>query len=143
MEKTKATSSKKGIGGRKKLPAGKHLNKKLQIHVTEEENTQIENDFANSGLNSKSEYLRQRLLKPGRRSSSINPIELLKQIDKIGAELGSIGNNMNQIAKYANLLSLRGELNMHPIKQFNMLMDEYMSTRRELVKAYRAIIKNK
>ena len=142
MESSKPTKTKKGIGGRKKLPMGEHVCVKLQLHVTEAEKRSIDEAFADSGNNSMSDYLRRRLVSPKNNASNVNEKILLGQLDTIGTEIGRIGNNMNQIARYANSLSLRRDIDVHPIRQFNKLMDEYMSVRRELVKAYRAIARS-
>lgn len=111
----------------------------LKVYVTDDELEQISSEYEASGNRSRSDFLRKKIL--NNKSSIVNPIELVKQLDKIGAEISRIGNNINQITRYANILSLRGDIDTYPIKKFNSLMDEYMGLRRELVKAYRALVR--
>lgn len=119
----------------------KHLKFKIQIHVDQAEYDLIKQQFSESGRRSMSYYLRTRLLKEGKQLLAVNPIEFLRHLDKIGTEIGRIGNNMNQLARYVHILAHEGQLNEGPVKEFNHLMDEYMKTRRELVKAYRAVVR--
>lgn len=132
---------KKWRGGRRKLSPKEKLMYKIQIHVNQAEFEQIEKEFKASGKKSKSDYLRDRLLKKGKQLLAVNPVEFLRQLDRIGTETGRIGNNINQVAKYAHILAHQGKLDDGPLREFNHLMDEYMRNRRELIKAYRAVIR--
>ena len=69
-------------------------------------------------------------------------MELIKHLDPIGTEIGRIGNNINQLAKYANIQIKSGKVNTSVIIDFIEVMDKYMKERRELSKAYRALVRN-
>ena len=141
MENNEKPRKGKWRGGPKKKDPEQLQTKQLKVFVTEAEYNQINNEFEASGLKSRSHYLRKRLLNDGKQALAINPIEFLKQLDKIGTEIGRIGNNMNQVAKYSHILAHEGNLSDGPVKEFNKLMEEYMKSRRELVKAYRAVVR--
>ena len=57
-------------------------------------------------------------------------------------KLAGIGNNINQFAKYANIQVKSGKVNTSVIIDFIEVMDKYMMERRELAKAYRALVRN-
>ena len=75
-------------------------------------------------------------------NSIINNVELIKNLDLIGTEIGRLGNNINQLAKYANIQIKSGKVNTSVIIDFIGVMDRYMKERRELAKAYRALVRN-
>jgi hypothetical protein len=62
----------------------------------------------------------------------VNSRELLAAIDLIGTELGHIGNNINQLARHANTLTLQGNLDGTIIQNFNGLFEHYLTRQRSL-----------
>ena len=129
-------------GGRKKLPAIELKTKKLQMHVTEIEYTKIQTLYHASGNKTVSDFMRVLVLDEIKSNSIINNVELIKHLDVIGIEIGRIGNNINQFAKYANIQIKSGKVNTSVIIDFIDVMDKYMQERRELAKAYRALVRN-
>jgi len=129
-------------GGRKKLPTIELKTKKLQMHVTEIEYKKIQILYHASGNKTVSDFMRALVLDDTKSNSIINNVELIKHLDVIGIEIGRIGNNINQFAKYANIQIKSGKVNTSVIIDFIEVMDRYMQERRELSKAYRALVRN-
>ena len=129
-------------GGRKKLPTSELKTKKLQMHVTELEYTRIQTLYHASGQNTVSDFIRALVLDEKKSGSIRNNVELIKHLDVIGTEIGRIGNNINQLAKYANIQIKSGKVNTSVIIDFIEVMDKYLQERRELAKAYRALVRN-
>lgn len=71
----------------------------------------------------------------------VNASELLKQLDAIGAEMGRAGNNINQLARHANVLNMQGLLTESVAREFNELFGSYIQIQQELEKAIRQIIR--
>jgi hypothetical protein len=71
----------------------------------------------------------------------INSKELIRKLDEIGTELGRAGNNINQLAHYANLLKLKGALAPTLIGHFCELLEKYGRHQEALESAMRRIIK--
>lgn len=71
----------------------------------------------------------------------VNTKELMNQLDKIGAELGRAGNNINQLARHANILQKQGLLGPNVTAEFTSLFSEYIKVQRELEKLIRQIIR--
>lgn len=89
---------------------------------------------------SKTDLIRMRVLSEAKKTV-INSRELIKYIDTAGAELGRIGNNINQLAKHANTLKLKGKLNPVVIDQFNRLFAEYIRIQQQFEISLRKIIR--
>jgi|GEM_PF-5468542 Bacterial mobilisation protein (MobC). len=65
-----------------------------------------------------------RLLK--RNTMVINAKAIIDHLDLIGAELGRTGNNINQLARYANTLQKRGSLSMQIMNRFEVLFHKHI-----------------
>ncbi|MFD0764514.1 plasmid mobilization relaxosome protein MobC [Mucilaginibacter lutimaris] len=131
-------ADQKKLSGRPKLKDGRRV-KKLDIRFTQEEYDLIvamENEF---GI-SKTELLRMRVLNDANKTV-VNAAELLKLLDKTGAELGRSGNNINQLARHANTLRLKGDVPLQIIVSFEQLMGKYILNQRSLETALRKIIR--
>jgi len=128
----------KKLKGRPTLKQGKRC-KKIDVRFTQEEYdeiTELEKEF---GL-SKTELIRMRVL-TGAGNIVINSRELLSHIDKIGAEMGRSGNNINQLAKHANTLKLLGSVDPAVAIHFNKLLEKYVSMQQALEVSLRNIIR--
>src|ERR1700761_2133766 len=97
----------KKLSGRPPLTEGKRI-KKIDARFTEEEYRQIEKLEVAFGLK-KSDLVRLRLLENSA-AMVVNSKELILSLDEIGTELGRAGNNINQLARYANTLRKKGVL---------------------------------
>ena len=129
-------------GGRKNLPATELKTRKLQLHVTELEYVNIKLLYSASGKKTVSDFMRALILDKDKSNSIINNVKLIKHLDVIGKEIGRIGTNINQLAKYANIQNKSGKVDPKTMIRFTDQMDSYLQERRELAKAYRALVRN-
>jgi hypothetical protein len=94
-------------GGRPPLDQGKR-SFKIDVRFTEAEYRQVEALEKAMGLN-KAELVRRRVLYNSERLL-LNTGALMKGLDAISLELARSGNNVNQLARYANRLQRHGVL---------------------------------
>lgn len=86
-----------------------------------------------------SDYVRSKVLN-GKRHT-LNGKVLIASLDNLGAELGRSGNNINQLARYANVLNKVDKLEESVIGRFNVLFAQYIKTQQEMETAIRKIIR--
>ncbi|HEY4198552.1 MAG TPA: plasmid mobilization relaxosome protein MobC [Mucilaginibacter sp.] len=113
--------------------------KKIDVRFTEDEYAIITGLEETLGV-SKTDLVRERLLH-GARLTIINAKEMIGELDSIGTELGRSGNNINQLARYANTLNKKSILSPQVIAQFNMLFEQYIKNQRGLETTLRKIIR--
>lgn len=111
----------------------------LKAKLTAEENKQIIAMAEQLGI-SRSELIKSKLL-TDHRQVLINAAELLVLLDGIGAELGRSGNNINQLARHANILNKRGMLDGEIVTEFHALFSVYLVQHLEIQKLMRQIIR--
>lgn len=128
----------KKLSGRPPLMEGKR-SKKIDARFTEEEYREIEKLAAVLGLK-KSELLRLRLLNQSARTV-VNAQELIGRLDVVGTELGRAGNNINQLARYANTLQKKGVFSPAVVSHLAELLEKYNRNQMALESAMRRIIK--
>jgi hypothetical protein len=128
----------KKLSGRPPLKEGKRT-RFINARFTDEEYDLISKIEKQLGI-SKTELVRMRVLNDAK-TTVINARDLIAGLDSVGAELGRIGNNINQLARHANTLKLQGALNPVIIEQFNRLFEEYLGIQRMLEAALRRIIR--
>jgi hypothetical protein len=128
----------KKLSGRPPLKEGKRT-RFINARFTDEEYDLISKIEKQLGI-SKTELVRMRVLNDAK-TTVINARDLIAGLDSVGAELGRIGNNINQLARHANTLKLQGALNPVIIEQFNRLFEEYIGIQRMLEAALRKIIR--
>ncbi len=142
-KKEEKASKIHGTGGRKRMAEANRKTIKLQLHVTELEYQEIHGLYRLSGMRYLSDYLRRRILDSKRSKVIVNKHELVKQLDKLGTEISRIGNNINQIAKYANIQLKTGKMDENTMIMFNAHMEHYLKDQKDLINAYRALVRNK
>jgi len=103
-------AKRKPKGGRRRLQQRQKRIVKLQAHVTEEEYENLNEQFQASGIRFLSDYMRILILDDSKSRTIINKKDLIKQLDRIGVQIHRIGNNINQIAKYANIQLKSGKI---------------------------------
>lgn len=130
--------AKHNQGGRPKMETGKR-DKKITARFTEDEYKTVEALESTLGV-TKTDLVRQRLLENSA-AVVINAKELIIAIDQIGTELGRCGNNINQLAKHANILQKKGRLSPQVVERFNVLMKEYLQKQEMLEVSLRRIIR--
>ena len=120
------------------MKSGKRT-KKVDVRFTEEEYQLILALEMSLGV-SKTEIIRMRLLN---RSSAmvINAKAMFDQLDLVGAELGRTGNNINQLARYANTLHKRGMLSVQIMDRFEILFHKHIEIQNLLEISLRKIIR--
>jgi hypothetical protein len=128
----------KKLNGRPKLKEGKRT-KFINVRFTEEEFKEVAGLEKQLGI-TKADLIRMRILSDEKKTV-INSKELIHHLDKVGAELGRIGNNINQLAKHANVLRLKGTLNPVIISDFNELFEDYIKVQKLLEISFRKIIR--
>lgn len=113
--------------------------RKIDVRFTEDE-YKIILSLENSLGISKTELIRRRTLdKAG--STLVNAKEMIVILDQIFAEMGRIGNNLNQLAKHANTLKLQGALSPLVVTQFDLLLEKYLQIQQQLELSLRKVIR--
>jgi len=131
-------TAKRKPGGRPKMSEGKRV-KKITARFTEDEFQIIETLETTLGIN-RTDLVRMRLLENAP-AVVVNAKELITAIDAIGTELGRCGNNINQLAKYANILQKRGRADPLIIGQFKVLLAGYLEKQEEVEISLRRVIR--
>lgn len=124
--------------GRPEMTSGKRT-KIIKARITEDEFNQVLAIEKNLGI-TRMELIRTRVLYNSNKVL-VNAGELLKQLDAIGAEMGRGGNNINQLARHANILKNEGLLTESVVREFNELFGSYITIQQELEKAIRQVIR--
>ncbi|MGJ1525529.1 plasmid mobilization protein [Sphingobacterium spiritivorum] len=125
--------------GRPPMLTGKR-SRLIKAKLTEEEFSRLLEIQKVSGLN-RMELIRRRVLQGGTATTNINTGELLAALDAIGAELGRSGNNINQLARHANVLNRQSRLNPDVISEFNRLFAEYLHIQGSVEKSLRQLLR--
>jgi hypothetical protein len=131
-------AASKKTTGRPLLIEGRRI-KKIDTRFTEEEYKTIlalENEL---GIR-KTDLVRTRLLQNAP-AILINAKEVIAQLDAIGTELGRSGNNINQLAKYANILQNKRAVSPVVLERFNLLFEAYTDNQKMLEVTLRKIIR--
>ena len=120
------------------LTEGKRT-KKIDARFTEDEYNMVLALEKSLGVR-KTDIVRNRVLQnaPG---ILINAKEVIALLNAIGTELGRSGNNINQLARYANTLRKRNILSPVVIERFNFLFESYIGNQKELETVLRKIIR--
>ena len=113
--------------------------KKIDVRFTEDEFKVVLELEKTLGVR-RTELVRTRLLQDAR-LTIVNAKELIGELDRIGTELGRSGNNINQLARYANMLSKKGILSPQVIEVFNLLFEKHLSNQQEVETALRRLIR--
>ena len=128
----------KKLNGRPKLTEGKRT-KFINVRFTEDEYKDVAALEKQLGI-TKTDLIRIRVLSDSK-NTVINAKELIHHLDKVGAELGKVGNNINQLAKHANILKLQGGLNQRVVTEFDTLFADYIKVQQLLEISLRKIIR--
>jgi len=126
------------LNGRPPLKDGKR-SFRITTRFSEDEYKIVGELETTLGVN-KTEIIRSRLLHNGA-AVLVNAKEVIRELDRIGTELGRSGNNINQLAHYVNILKLKEILSADVADRFNALFENYLEQRRELDTSLRKIIR--
>lgn len=124
--------------GRPELKEGKR-SRFINVRFSEEEMILVDKLEKTLGI-SRTDLIRMRLLDEAG-TVVVNAVELIKHLDLTGAELARIGNNINQMARHANTLKLKGDLPPEIAGEFNGLFEDYIVVLRNVEIALRKIIR--
>jgi len=113
--------------------------KKIDARFTEEEYKLVLEMEKTLGVR-KTDLVRNGLLKNSK-SVVINAKELIGQLEKAGAEIRRSGNNINQLARYANMLNKKDILSPAVAERFNILLSQYLDNQKDLETVLRKIIR--
>ena len=114
-------------------------NRKIDVRFTEDEYKVILELEKTLGVR-KTDLVRGRLLQDTR-IAVVNAKELIGILNGLGAEMGRCGNNINQLAKYTNILKMKGAVTPVVIERFNLLFEQYIGNQQALERALRKIIR--
>lgn len=117
-----------------------HKSKFVNVRFSEDEIkvlVQLENAL---GL-SRTAYIRLKAL-GDMQAIVVNNRELLAALDNVGRQMNYIGNNINQLARHANTLQLKGELKADIISRFTELFREYLESQAALAVLMRKILRS-
>ena len=120
------------------MKEGKRV-KKIDARFTEAEYAVILEMEKELGIR-KTDLVRSRLLAHAS-GVVINAKALLGCLDAIGTELGRSGNNINQLARYANILQKKNALSPVVMERFQLLFEQYVINQEKLETALRQIIR--
>lgn len=113
--------------------------KKIDARFTEDEYALICEMEKTLGL-TKTELIRHRLLNEAG-VLIVNAKELIILLDEVGTEMGRCGNNINQLAKYANILRKRDIPSPAVIERFNILFTQYLQNQQALDASLRKVFR--
>ena len=114
---------------------------KIDVRFTEEEFTVILGLEKTLGLK-RADIIRMHVMRQSGQLI-VNARDLIAKLDVLGTELGRIGNNINQLARYANTLNKRGLLSPQIIERYNRLIADYIIIQQKLEVVLRKIIRAK
>ena len=124
--------------GRPPLVSGKRI-KKIDVRFTQEEFElflQMEKSY---GMK-KADLIRRKLLLDGERLL-MDSKAVMNGMDGIGLELSKAGNNVNQLARYANILNKDGLLSAVVVERFLLELRKYNKIKMNLERLMRKLIR--
>ncbi|MGE6221165.1 plasmid mobilization relaxosome protein MobC [Nubsella zeaxanthinifaciens] len=113
--------------------------RRFELRLSEAEHGQFLELERTLGI-SRADIVRIRVLKNSTKML-LDTRELFRRLDRIGAELGRSGNNINQLAKHANVLNKRGLLTPDILELFNKLFTDHINVQKEMEKQFRQLIR--
>ena len=120
------------------MTEGKRI-KKIDARFTEKEYALVLEMEKALGIR-KTDLVRLRVLAQSNKML-INAKEMIASLDSIGTELGRSGNNINQLARYANILRKQGVVSPAVLERFLILFETYLGQQQGLEAALRKIIR--
>ncbi|RZJ92353.1 MAG: plasmid mobilization relaxosome protein MobC [Chryseobacterium sp.] len=124
--------------GRPPLVSGKRI-KKIDVRFTEEEFDLILVMEKASGMK-KADLIRKKVLSEGE-SMLIDSKLMMNNLDATGQELSRAGNNINQLARYANILNQDGLLSGVLVDRLLLELRKYNKIKMDLERLMRKLIR--
>jgi pterin-4a-carbinolamine dehydratase len=110
----------------------------VKVRMTDKEIIKLSEMAVSSGRNV-SEYIRAKLF--GGEKATINAVEFLKEYKTQIHEMQKIGNNINQLAHYANVCIKNGMLSETVVQEMNQTIGELTKIEIKLEDIMRRIVK--
>ena len=114
------------------------MKKRIWFRMTDEEKSRLQEMASNSGR-TVSGYIRTKLF--GGEKATINAVEFLKEYKTQIYEMQKIGNNINQLAHYANICIKSGTLSEVVVQEMNQTIGELTKIEIKLEDIMRRIVK--
>ncbi|TDO01418.1 plasmid mobilization protein [Sunxiuqinia elliptica] len=127
----------KNKGGRPKLSNSEKRIAEIHIVCNKGDKTRIKELAKSYGL-TMTEYI---LRKCFDENVSFNHVEFLKEIHVLGTELSRQGNNINQLAKYTNTLTIEKRLTPEIATRLEEILLEHIKKQEEVRIAFRTLIR--
>jgi hypothetical protein len=124
--------------GRPLMVRGKR-DQKIDVRFTRDEYELILKLEKTLGI-SKADLIRNKIL-TGSDRVVVNAEQLIGSLDLLGTEMGRAGNNINQLAKYANALNRQGILSVVVAERYNILLGNYQELQERLEVLLRRMIR--
>ncbi|RBQ09143.1 plasmid mobilization protein [Pedobacter miscanthi] len=124
--------------GRPQMVQGKR-DRKVDVRFTSEEFDLILKLETALGM-SKADLIRSKVL-TGSDRVIVNAERLILALDLLGTEMGRAGNNINQLARYANALKRQGILSVVVAERYNILLANYQDNQKRLEVLLRKVIR--
>jgi hypothetical protein len=119
-------------GGRPEKHKGKKI-KQAHVRLTEEQHLQLAKLEHETGLR-RTELFIQRVLEG---KDYLITKDVINQLSSIGANVGKVGSNINQLAKHANTITKTHELPPKIVEEFNKHMKLFLEYESEINKLFR------
>lgn len=134
-------SKKRKLTGRPKL-AEKDLKKhRIVMRFTEDDFNIIKRRAENGGLKP-SEYSEDLILK-SRSFFAANPRETIEGFKSVAKEINPIGNNLNQLARHANVSYKAGVVDKDTFIKMNELIGQFIEKQNKLLELNMKLLKSR
>lgn len=124
-------------GGRPKLEDDKKRSTAFLVKCRKSEHSMIKNTAKGYGL-TVTEYVLRRSFGE---KLTFNHVDLLKELHQLNLELARAGNNINQLAKYANTLNKVGKLRPEIADKLHAILSSYLQKQEEVRITFRKLIR--
>ncbi|MDZ7605132.1 MAG: plasmid mobilization relaxosome protein MobC [Cyclobacteriaceae bacterium] len=121
-----------------KIRPRNYTDRRIQVYVRANDYLILESEAMEAGYKSLSGFLRRRIM--GKGTIIQRPKEVLEALDRVGAEIGRIGNNINQMTKLAHMMEKEGNLREPTINRFAEELVNYHHALKELSRTYNTLL---
>lgn len=122
-------------GGRPKLSIDESSSARIEIRCQKKEKEKMI-ELANENDLTVSDYILRSCLN---KKIIAKRVELFDELQKLSAELGKSGSNINQLAHHANRVSKIKEVDVSVIETMNLLIESYIKKQEEILISVKGI----
>lgn len=127
----------KSKGGRPSLQPGQKRSSRIDIKCSQQDKAVLVSRANSYGINLSCYMLRTAL---GKRVT-VNPKEVLSELHELNLALARIGNNINQLTRYANIMLKLGRFNDAMALKLRCQLDEYLRQQNAIQRSFQKIIR--